>query len=85
MKLDQQITVMTDDINELKSDVKDIRDALLGDEFNPGFKQRIGEVESRALFNSRHLHKLRNYYVAAVSIFGFLSAALLLLTKLNII
>lgn len=85
MKDSQQIANMQEDIDGLKSDVRDIRDALLGDDFNPGFKQRIADVETRALDNSRHLHKLRNYYVAASSVFGFLAAGLLILTKLDIL
>lgn len=76
---------MQEDIQSLKEDMKEIKDALLGDSFNPGFKQRIQKVEIDTTHNTQKISKLYTYFAAIVSVLGVVSLAIGLLTKLNVI
>jgi hypothetical protein len=75
------IMSMQDDINGLKSDIKAIRDALIGDDFNPGFKQRIEKVESDTDKNTVRLNRVYIYGAAVISILGIITT----LIKIGII
>ena len=47
------------EISEIKKDISTIKNALLGDEYNPGFKQRIETVEVRARENAISIQKFK--------------------------
>ena len=72
-------------IIEQGTDIKDIHDALLGDDFNPGFKQRIEKIEIDTDENTSQINKVRNYIVAIVSAIGIIGGVLGILAKTGVI
>lgn len=79
------ILSMQEDIQSLKSDIKEIHDALIGDSFNPGFKQRIEKVELDTDKNTQRLNKMYSYGAAIISILGFAGIILGVLYKTGIL
>ena len=66
-------------------DIKDIKDALLGDGYNPGFKQRIEKVEKETDKNTSQLSKLKSYGTAIVSFLGLVGVVFGILAKTGVI
>jgi hypothetical protein len=81
----ESLQYMQNDMDILKEDVRDIKQALIGDEFNPGFKQRIEKVEVDTGDNTLRISKLYTYGSAVVSVLGLLGLIFGLLSKFGII
>ena len=62
------VVKMQEDIDKLKDKVGDIYDALIGTEFNPGFKQRIEVAEIKADKTDRKVNGIYIYGSALASI-----------------
>jgi hypothetical protein len=76
---------MQEDIHSLQADIKQIKDALLGDGYNPGFKQRIERVETETERNTVAVVNIKNWGSAAFAIVGILGTIFTILSKSGII
>ena len=68
----ESLSIMQEDIRSLKADVKDIKQALIGDGFNPGFKQRIEKVEVDTKDNTNKISKIFTIAYVAKGIPGII-------------
>lgn len=82
---EESISRMQEDIHKLGEDVRIIKTALLGDNYNPGFKQRIEFVELETDKIKKNQDTIKSYIMAIVSILGLIGVVIGILTKTGLI